>query len=94
MAKAQVVMDVSTSAWEAEKAWRERQGEKFERGRSALLVNAMLVAAMIASAIYAPVAQYSWLPWGLCSGCAALLSRRGVNWQSAWREASRNLTGW
>lgn len=92
-----MMTDVSTAAFDAERTWRKKQGEGFRianEARKTLLVNALLIAGMIASAIYAPVSPNAWIVWGLCSTLAAALDRRGVNWIAAWRDASLKLTGW
>lgn len=93
-AKVDEITEATSAAWEAERAWRERQGQRMGTARSALLINSLLIATLIASAIYAPVSGYDYICWGIASACAVLLNKRGVNWQHAWRDASLKLTGW
>ena len=90
-----MVSELSNAVLEAERVFRDQQKQGYEHARRTLLANALLLGGLVASVVYAPVAQqYSWAVWVISSALAELLARRGVNWQAAWREASLNLTGW
>lgn len=76
-----------------EAQWREQQRSRYRSAQRSLLLNAVLIGGMIASAIYAPAAGSPEIVWLISSALAELLSRRGVNWQAAWHQASLLMMG-